>query len=92
MMRVPNSPQVSTQYTWTPSELVRTNDSVTLSAIEALLTEARIPYIVTDRNVSVLGGSIEAFPRRIIIGDCCACDARKLLAEVGYGGELTSPG
>jgi hypothetical protein len=43
---------------------------------------------VTDRNVSVLLGSIEAFPCRIIVGDCCVSDARRLLEEAGYGREL----
>ena len=69
-------------------ELVRTNDAVLLSAIEALLTGAHIPYLVTDRNVSVLAGSIDAFPRRILVGDCCFVDARRLLTEAGYGHEL----
>ena len=92
MSRVPDYSQRPAHHEWTPAELVRTNDSVTLSAIEALLTGARIPYLVTDRNVSVLAGSIEAFPRRIIVGDCCASDARKLLAEAGYGPELTPTG
>ena len=61
-----------------------------LSAIEALLTEAHVPYLVTDRNVSVLAGSIEAFPCRIIVGDCCVSNARRLLADAGYGRELPS--
>jgi Putative prokaryotic signal transducing protein len=92
MSRVPNHAQGPTRDAWIPAELVRTNDSVALSAIEALLTGARIPYLVTDRNVSVLGGSIDAFQRRVIVGDCCAADARKLLARAGYGCELTPTG
>jgi Putative prokaryotic signal transducing protein len=52
---------------------------VVVSAIEAVLTEAHIPYLVTDRNMSVLVGSIEPFPCRIIVGDCCVSDARRLL-------------
>jgi hypothetical protein len=92
MLRVPNHSQGPAHYEWTPAELVRTNDSVALSVIEALLTEARIPYLVTDRNVSVLGGSINAFQCRVIVGDCCASDARKLLAEAGYSRELTPTG
>jgi hypothetical protein len=81
MLRVPNHSQGPAHYEWTPAELARTNDPVFLSAIEALLTEAHIPYLVTDRNMSVLAGSIEAFPRRVIVGDCCVSDARRLLAE-----------
>lgn len=71
-----------------PCELIRTNDAVLLSAIEALLTAAHIPHVVTDRNVSILSGSINAFPRRILVGDCCVADARRLLIEAGYGHEL----
>ena len=88
MLRVPNHSQGPTHYEWTPAELVRTNDLVLLSAIEALLTEAHIPYLVTDRNVSVVAGSSEAFPRRIIVGDCCVSDACRLLADAGYAREL----
>jgi hypothetical protein len=88
MLRVPDHSQKPAHYKWTPIELLRTNDSVILSAIGALLTEAHIPWLVTDYNVSVLAGSIDAFPRRIIVGDCCASDARRLLAEAGYEREL----
>jgi hypothetical protein len=69
-------------------ELVRTNDAVLLTAIEAILTGGCIPYDVTDRNVSVLAGSINAFPRRIMVGDCCIADARRLLIDAGLGHEL----
>ena len=88
MLRVPNHSQRPTHYEWTPTELLRTNDSVVLSAIGELLTEAHIPWLMTDHNASVLAGSIGAFPRRIIVGDCCASDARRLLAEAGYEREL----
>ena len=88
MLRVPNHSLGTTDYEWTAAELLQTNDLVLLSAVEALLTEARIPYLVTDRNVSVVAGSIAAFPRRIIVGDCCVSDARRLFAEAGYGREL----
>ena len=92
MLRVPNHSQRPNHYEWAPAELIRTNDVVLLSAIEALLTEAHIPYLVTDRNVSVVAGSIEAFPQRIIVGDCCVSDARRLLAKAGYGRELYPTG
>ena len=92
MLRAPNHSQEPTHYERIPAELVRTNDSVALSTIEALLTEAHIPYLVTDRHVSVLAGSIDAFPRRVIVGHCCASDARSLLLEAGYGRELTPMG
>jgi hypothetical protein len=69
-------------------ELVRTNDAVLISAIEALLDGADIPHLVVDRNISVLEGSIGAFQRRILVGEDEIDAARKLLAEAGYGNEL----
>jgi len=69
-------------------ELVRTNDPVLVTAIEALLTGAHIPHLVADRNISVLEGSIGVLPRRILVDECCADDARRLLVEAGLGHEL----
>ncbi|MGD0023724.1 MAG: DUF2007 domain-containing protein [Xanthobacteraceae bacterium] len=69
-------------------ELVRTNDAVLISAIEALLNGARIAHMVVDRNMSVLEGSIGIFPRRILVGEDEFAAARRLLAEAGLGGEL----
>ena len=69
-------------------ELVRTNDAVLISAIEALLNGADIPHLVVDRNISVLEGSIGAFQRRILVGEDEIAAARQLLAEAGYGNEL----
>ncbi len=39
-------------------ELVRTNDPVLVTAIEALLKGADIPHVVLDQNMSVLEGSL----------------------------------
>ncbi len=43
-------------------ELVRTNDAVLISAIEALLKGANIDHMIVDQNMSVLEGSIGIFP------------------------------
>ena len=69
-------------------ELVRTNDAVLISAIEALLKSAGITHLLADQNISVLEGSIGAFQRRILVGEDEIDAARKLLAEAGYGNEL----
>jgi hypothetical protein len=76
----------------TVRELVRTNDAVVISAIEALLNGADIPHLVVDQNMSVLEGSIGAFQRRILVGEDEIDAARKLLAEAGFGHELRSDG
>ena len=69
-------------------ELVRTNDAVLISAIEALLNGARIAHMIVDQNMSVLEGSIGIFPRRILVGEDQADAARRLLEEAGFGHEL----
>ena len=69
-------------------ELVRTNDAVLISAIEALLKSAGIPHLLADQNMSVLEGSIGAFQRRILVGEDEFAEARELLAEAGFGNEL----
>jgi hypothetical protein len=73
-------------------ELVRTNNIVLISAIEALLKGADIGHMVVDQNISVLEGSIGAFQRRILVDDDEFVAARKLLAEAGYGNELRPDG
>jgi len=69
-------------------ELVRTNDPVLISAIEALLAGAEIPCMVLDGNMSVLDGSIGILPRRILVEDERADDASRLLEDAGLGHEL----
>jgi len=69
-------------------ELVRTNDAVLISAIEALLNGARIEHMIVDQNMSVMEGSIGIFPRRILVGDDQIEVARRLLRDAGFGHEL----
>ena len=69
-------------------ELVRTNDAVLISAIEALLKGAHIRHMVVDQNMSVMEGSIGIFPRRILVDEDEDQAARRLLQDAGYGDEL----
>lgn len=69
-------------------EIVRTNDAVLITAIEALLQGADIQHVVFDQNMSVLEGSIGMLPRRVMVADDQVDAARKLLAEAGLGHEL----
>lgn len=69
-------------------ELVRTNDPVLITAIEALLNGADIGHMVVDQNMSVLEGSIGIFPRRILVGEDQILAARRLLQDAGFGNEL----
>jgi hypothetical protein len=69
-------------------EIVRTNDSVLITAIEALLQGAGIGHVVFDQNMSVLEGSIGMLPRRVMVADDQADAARRLLTDAGLGHEL----
>jgi hypothetical protein len=73
-------------------ELIRTNDAVLISAIEALLNGADIEHMVVDQNISVLEGSIGAFQRRILVAEDEFATARQLLADAGFGNELRPDG
>ena len=48
-------------------ELLRSNDPVFISYIEALLTESDIHYVIMDQNMSVVEGSLGILPRRILV-------------------------
>ena len=73
-------------------ELVRTNDAVLVSAIQALLDAADIPHMVLDQNMSVLEGSLGILPRRLLVDERHVAAARKLLEEAGLGHELRPDG
>ena len=70
------------------AELVRTNDPGLISVIEGLLGGADIPYQVTDRNMSVLEGSISAIRMRILVPDEQEVEARVLLIDAELGNWL----
>ncbi len=69
-------------------ELVRTNDIVLISAIQAFFQSAGIAHVVLDQNMSVLEGSLGMLPRRILVDEDQFARARKLLQEAGLGHEL----
>ena len=69
-------------------ELLRSNDAVLISAIQALLDSAHINHMLADQNMSVLEGSIGIFPRRILVDEDEVQVARQLLEDAGFGDEL----
>jgi len=73
-------------------ELVRTNNAVLISAVEALLNGADIPHVVLDQHMSVLEGSLGVLPRRVLVADDDLAEARQLLTEAGLGHELRPDG
>jgi hypothetical protein len=66
-------------------ELVLTNDLVLISYIEALLADQGIEAVVFDRNISLMEGSIGAFPRRLVVGEDAWDRASRVLRDAGLG-------
>ena len=64
-------------------ELLRTNDSVRLSWVTALLADDGIQSIILDTHTSIVEGSIGAIPRRLMVGDEDADRARRILRAAG---------
>ncbi|MEQ8710688.1 MAG: DUF2007 domain-containing protein [Rhodospirillales bacterium] len=64
-------------------ELLRTNDPVELSFVQALLTDSGIESIVFDQHTSIMEGSIGAIPRRIMVIDEDHARAVRLLENAG---------
>ena len=73
-------------------ELVRCNDPVLLSAVEALLSGGGIDALVLDGAMAALEGAIGAFPRRLLVADDDEARARRLLIDAGLGAELREAG
>lgn len=69
-------------------ELMRTNDPVLISFVEALLRDAGLDYFIADQNMSIIEGSIGILPRRIMVSKRESAHARELLNDAGIGGEI----
>jgi hypothetical protein len=69
-------------------ELIRTNDIVLISFVEALLRDAGIEFLVVDQNMSVIEGSLGVLPRRVLVVSHRTEAARRLLTDAGIGAEL----
>jgi hypothetical protein len=64
-------------------ELLRSNDAVLLSFADSVLRQAGIAPFLADQHMSVVEGSIGAFPRRLLVGDEDWSAARQALVEAG---------
>ena len=62
-------------------ELLRTNDVVLLSWLEALLADAGIHVQVLDTHTSILEGSIGVLPRRLVVANEDAATARRIMDD-----------
>jgi hypothetical protein len=71
-------------------ELLRSNDSVLIGFAESLLRQAGIASLLADQHMSVMEGSIGAFPRRLLVGDDDWTTAREILTQAGLDAWLAS--
>ena len=64
-------------------ELVRTNDPVRLSWLQAVLRDAGIDSVVLDQYTSLVEGNIGAIPRRLMVAERDHRRARLAVAAAG---------
>ena len=62
-------------------ELLRSNDLVHLSWIRSVFDEVNILIFVLDEHMSVLEGSANAIPRRVMVGEEDHARAIKILKD-----------
>ena len=62
-------------------ELLRSNDLVHLSWIRSVFDEANILIFVMDEHMSVLEGSANAIPRRVMVNEEDHEQAMKILED-----------
>ena len=52
------------------------------------MRDAGINFLVADQNMSILEGSIGIIPRRVLVVDDEAAQARRILIDAGIADEL----
>ena len=73
-------------------EILRSNDTVLISFAESLLRQAGVTSLLADQHISVVEGSIGAFPRRLLVGGEDWPTAHRILSEAGLGAALINEG
>ena len=68
-------------------ELLRTNDPVRLSWLQALLDDSGIDSLILDHHTSLVEGSIGAIPHRLVVAERDYRRACALLAVAGEDAE-----
>lgn len=68
--------------------LVKTNDLVLLSYINALFKDGNITHQILDNNMSILEGSVGVIPRRVLVEEVDVPRAKAILIDAGLGHEL----
>ncbi len=66
-------------------ELMRVNDPVLISYVEALLRGAGFKPVLLDRNMSILEGSLGILPCRVLVEEDDWEAARRLVTSADLG-------
>jgi hypothetical protein len=71
-------------------DILRSNDPVVLNVAQSVLRDAGIRSFLADQHISVVEGSIGAFPRRLQVHADDWSGARQALTEAGLHAWLVS--
>jgi len=71
-------------------EVMRTNDIVLITLVEAILGERGINVFVADQFTSAVEGSLGILPRRVLVPEEDLAAARRALSEAGLEHELAA--
>jgi len=71
-------------------ELLKTNDPVLISLVEAVLAGEDIPVLVADQHMSALEGGQGILPRRILVASEDLFRARVAVTNAGVSHEQLS--
>lgn len=66
-------------------ELLVTNDPVLLGYVEVLLADQGMRAVVFDDHISLMEGSIGAFPRRLLVEGVHWARAIRVMQDAGLG-------
>ena len=73
-------------------ELLKTNDPVLISLVEAVLSGEGIAVLVADQHMSALEGSVGVLPRRLLVAEDDLFRARVIVTGAGVPhDQLTTP-
>ena len=73
-------------------EILRSNDAVLISFAQSVLRQAGIACFLADQHMSVVEGSIGAFPRRLLVNGADWQAAHRTLSDADLGDSLIADG
>lgn len=72
-------------------ELIRSGDPVRLSFLTALLADAGIDSLILDTHASIMQGSLDILPQRLMVADGDLAMAQAVLIDAGLLPDTRGP-